>query len=180
MEGRGGGIGLVDGVVGDSGLPKNLSFHGKGGGLSGSVVKEIDERRFPSPAGEPEAWVPFLFSFMNPPSWICVVQRSSPVERSRQRTLWGLLLFVCGGENNSITDHDGRAVSAPGNFRFPNDVFRITPIERQILSRGSQAIFEKVLSTVASLRLRLFPSLHSARVRPNERKGKRSIVIYGS
>ena len=40
VEGRGGGIGLVDDVVGDSGLPKNLSFHGKGGGMSGSVVKE--------------------------------------------------------------------------------------------------------------------------------------------
>ena len=122
MESRGGGIGLVDDVVGDSGLPKNLSFHGKGGGLSGSVVKEIDVETIPVAGRRAGGMGPFFVQLHEP----TLMDLCSPEELAcgtvQAKNTLGLLLFVCGGENHSITDHDGRAVSAPGNFRLPKYV----------------------------------------------------------
>ena len=55
----------------------------------------------------------------------------------------GLLLFVRGRENHSITDHDGRAMSASGNFRLPEDVLRVAPFERQVLSLGGHSVLPR-------------------------------------
>ena len=122
VEGRGGGIGLVDDVVGDFGLPKNFSIHGKSSGMGGTRVEEIDVELF-SVAGERAGGVGTLFIQLHEPT---LVNLSGPEELARgtveAKNALGLLLFVRGRENHSIIDHDGRAVSAPGNFRLPKYV----------------------------------------------------------
>ena len=109
-------------VVGDFGLPKNLSFHGKSGGMGCPGVEKIDVELF-SVGGERTGSMGTLFVQLHEAA---LMDSSRPEEFTRcavqAKNALGLLLFVRGGQNHPIPYNDGRTVPASGNFRLPNDV----------------------------------------------------------
>ena len=119
VEGRGGGVSLMDDVVGDPGLPKNLSFHGKSCGMGGAGVQKIDVEA-PSVAGERSGCMGALFVQLHESA---LVDTSRPKALARlpvqTKDALCLLLLVGGGQDDPVAHNDRRTVATPLNFSLP-------------------------------------------------------------
>lgn len=143
MYGGGGAIGLMYDVVRDLGLPKYFSFHGKGSGVGGPGVEEIDVEPLPVASQGTGCMGALLIKLHE--TTLMYLGRPEELARGavQAKNALGLLVFVGGRQNYLLPKDDGGAVPAPGNLRFPKDVLRIAPFKGQVLSRGGHAVLPR-------------------------------------